>query len=206
VLRWRPWLRRPSARAESSPADSNRQPRGRRNSCSWRHPSRAGIQPYMVPFGLIPPLPPARPVSRERHRSVRPTQRRALAQPRISIGTGRSISLSAMRTLFVSRLSECWEGTPHRRVSDRRPGENAVRPCRRGHQQRWQPGHRGRIYLRASLRVFQRWKRTRVHRSQVSDQKGSAYGFALGDVNGDTFIDIALARSDAPNVLYLSGK
>jgi hypothetical protein len=129
-----------------------------------------------------------------------------LAQPRISIGTGRSISLSAMRTLFVSRLSECWEGTPHRRVSDRRPGENAVRPCRRGHQQRWQPGHRGRIYLRASLRVFQRWKRTRVHRSQVSDQKGSAYGFALGDVNGDTFIDIALARSDAPNVLYLSGK
>jgi len=41
---------------------------------------------------------------------------------------------------------------------------------------------------------------------QFGDQKGVAYGFALGDVNGDTFLDIALARSGAPNVLYLSGK
>ena len=38
------------------------------------------------------------------------------------------------------------------------------------------------------------------------DAKGAAYGFALGDINGDTFPDIALARSGAPNVLYLSGK
>jgi hypothetical protein len=38
------------------------------------------------------------------------------------------------------------------------------------------------------------------------DRKGSAYGFALGDVNGDTLLDIALARSGAPNVLYLSGQ
>ena len=38
------------------------------------------------------------------------------------------------------------------------------------------------------------------------DAKGAAYGFALGDLNGDTFPDIALARSGAPNVLYLSGK
>ena len=38
------------------------------------------------------------------------------------------------------------------------------------------------------------------------DAKGSAYGFALGDMNRDTFLDIALARSGAPNVLYLNGK
>ena len=38
------------------------------------------------------------------------------------------------------------------------------------------------------------------------DPAGSAYGFALGDINGDKFLDIALARSGAPNVLYLSGK
>ena len=41
---------------------------------------------------------------------------------------------------------------------------------------------------------------------KFSDQNGSAYGFALGDVDGDTFLDIALARSGAPNVLYLSRK
>ena len=39
----------------------------------------------------------------------------------------------------------------------------------------------------------------------TGDAKGSAYGFALGDINGDKFPDIALARSGAPNVLYLSG-
>jgi FG-GAP-like repeat len=38
------------------------------------------------------------------------------------------------------------------------------------------------------------------------DAKGAAYGFALGDLNGDKFPDIALARSGAPNVLYLFGK
>jgi hypothetical protein len=37
------------------------------------------------------------------------------------------------------------------------------------------------------------------------DGYGSAYGFAIGDINGDKFPDIALARSGAPNVLYLSG-
>ena len=36
------------------------------------------------------------------------------------------------------------------------------------------------------------------------DKDGSAYGFAIGDINGDTFPDIALARSGARNVLYLS--
>ena len=43
-------------------------------------------------------------------------------------------------------------------------------------------------------------------RVTFGDDRGSAYGFALGDVNGDTFPDIAMARSGAPNVLYLSGK
>ena len=38
------------------------------------------------------------------------------------------------------------------------------------------------------------------------DPNGAAYAFALGDVNGDKFSDIALALSGAPNVLYLSGK
>ena len=41
---------------------------------------------------------------------------------------------------------------------------------------------------------------------KFGDRQGSAYGFALGDINQDKFLDIALARSDAPNVLYLSGK
>jgi hypothetical protein len=38
------------------------------------------------------------------------------------------------------------------------------------------------------------------------DEKGSAYGFAIGDINKDGFADIALARSGAPNVHYLGGK
>jgi hypothetical protein len=36
------------------------------------------------------------------------------------------------------------------------------------------------------------------------DGKGQAYGFAIGDVDRDGWPDIAMARSDAPNVLYLS--
>jgi hypothetical protein len=38
------------------------------------------------------------------------------------------------------------------------------------------------------------------------DAKGSAYGFAIGDLNKDGVPDIALARSGAPNVLYLGGR
>ena len=33
-----------------------------------------------------------------------------------------------------------------------------------------------------------------------------AYGFALGDLNGDRYPDIALARTGAPNVMYINGK
>lgn len=43
-------------------------------------------------------------------------------------------------------------------------------------------------------------------RVMSGDAKGTAYGFALGDLNGDKCPDIALARSGAPNVLYLSRK
>jgi hypothetical protein len=35
------------------------------------------------------------------------------------------------------------------------------------------------------------------------DTSGAAYGFATGDVNEDGIKDIAMARSDAPNILYL---
>jgi hypothetical protein len=41
---------------------------------------------------------------------------------------------------------------------------------------------------------------------KFGDPAGSAYGFAIGDINGDKFPDIALARSGAPNVLYLNGR
>ena len=36
------------------------------------------------------------------------------------------------------------------------------------------------------------------------DGRGWAYGFAIGDVDRDGWPDVAMARSDAPNVLYLS--
>ncbi|HET9361860.1 MAG TPA: VCBS repeat-containing protein [Vicinamibacterales bacterium] len=41
---------------------------------------------------------------------------------------------------------------------------------------------------------------------RFGDGKGSAYGFALGDVDRDGYPDIALARTAAPNVLYISEK
>jgi hypothetical protein len=34
------------------------------------------------------------------------------------------------------------------------------------------------------------------------DNKGTAYGIAIGDVDEDGVMDIAVARSEAPNVLY----
>ena len=36
--------------------------------------------------------------------------------------------------------------------------------------------------------------------------KVGAHGFAIGDINGDRIMDIAMARSGAPNVLYLGAK
>ena len=37
------------------------------------------------------------------------------------------------------------------------------------------------------------------------DAEGSAYGFAVGDLNEDGLLDIAMARSGAPNMLYFGG-
>jgi hypothetical protein len=34
------------------------------------------------------------------------------------------------------------------------------------------------------------------------DDQGDAYGFAIGDLDEDGYLDIAMARSGAPNVLY----
>lgn len=41
---------------------------------------------------------------------------------------------------------------------------------------------------------------------KFGDKAGATYGFGIGDVIGDGKPDIALARSGAPNVLYLNGK
>ncbi|MBK8233716.1 MAG: VCBS repeat-containing protein [Candidatus Eisenbacteria bacterium] len=40
---------------------------------------------------------------------------------------------------------------------------------------------------------------------QFGDAKGTMYGFAIADLDGDGRPDIAAARSDAPNVVYLAG-
>ena len=39
---------------------------------------------------------------------------------------------------------------------------------------------------------------------EFGDGKGIVYGMALGDINKDGFLDLAVARTDAPNVLYIS--
>jgi hypothetical protein len=38
------------------------------------------------------------------------------------------------------------------------------------------------------------------------DDKGVAYGFAVADLNGDKLLDIVMARSDAPNMLYFGAR
>ena len=37
------------------------------------------------------------------------------------------------------------------------------------------------------------------------DGKGAVYGLAIGDLDGDGWLDIAAARSDAPNGIWFSG-
>ena len=37
------------------------------------------------------------------------------------------------------------------------------------------------------------------------DAEGSAYGFSVGDLDEDGFLDIAMARSGARNMLYFGG-
>lgn len=40
----------------------------------------------------------------------------------------------------------------------------------------------------------------------VGDGKGAAYGFALADLDGDGLLDIAVARSEAPKVVFFADK
>jgi hypothetical protein len=42
----------------------------------------------------------------------------------------------------------------------------------------------------------------RFHAIRVEDSKGTVYGFAVADLDRDGVMDIAAARSDAPNVVY----
>jgi hypothetical protein len=38
-----------------------------------------------------------------------------------------------------------------------------------------------------------------------NDGKGSVYGVAIGDIDGDGWPDIVAARSDAPNAIWFNG-
>ena len=42
-----------------------------------------------------------------------------------------------------------------------------------------------------------------THTVALGDSAGVAYGFGVGDVNGDGRLDIAIARSDAPDLLFI---
>jgi len=42
----------------------------------------------------------------------------------------------------------------------------------------------------------------RFHSVTVGDRTGTVYGFAVADLDGDGAMDIAAARSEAPNVVY----
>jgi FG-GAP-like repeat len=44
------------------------------------------------------------------------------------------------------------------------------------------------------------------HPLEFGDNKGTAYGIATGDVDEDGVMDIAVARSEAPNVLYFGSR
>jgi hypothetical protein len=46
----------------------------------------------------------------------------------------------------------------------------------------------------------------KFHAVRFGDAKGTAYGFAVGDLNRDGLVDIAVARSDAPNAVYFASR
>ena len=98
------------------------------------------------------------------------------------------------------------QGQARRRIPGRRQGEDALRYRRRRSERRSPPRTSSSVHIRPARRVLQRRHRTQFSAVAFGDKNGSAYGFALGDINEDGFPDIALARSGAPNVLYLSGK
>jgi hypothetical protein len=57
-------------------------------------------------------------------------------------------------------------------------------------------------YVSARPSVFFNTDGSQFTQIQFGDGKGSAYGFAFGDLDGDGAPDIAHARSGAPNVVY----
>jgi hypothetical protein len=52
-----------------------------------------------------------------------------------------------------------------------------------------------------SMLYFNDGSGKRFHMIRFGDNKGTVYGFAIADVNRDGLVDIAAARSDAPNIL-----
>ena len=50
------------------------------------------------------------------------------------------------------------------------------------------------VYFNDGTRTF--------HAVPFGDNEGTAYGFSVADLDEDGFLDIAVARSDARNMLY----
>jgi hypothetical protein len=46
----------------------------------------------------------------------------------------------------------------------------------------------------------------RFHMIRFGDNKGTVYGFAIADLDRDGQVDIAVARSDAPNIVYFGAR
>jgi hypothetical protein len=61
-------------------------------------------------------------------------------------------------------------------------------------------------YTKARPIVFFNDGPGRFHAVPFGDAEGIAYGFAVADLNTDGLLDIVMARSDAPNMLYFGGR
>ncbi|MGH7562045.1 MAG: FG-GAP repeat domain-containing protein [Gemmatimonadales bacterium] len=46
------------------------------------------------------------------------------------------------------------------------------------------------------------WSWRAPARVTFGESRGAVYGFAVGDLDGDGYLDIAAARSEAPNMVY----
>ena len=58
----------------------------------------------------------------------------------------------------------------------------------------------GTIFFNAS-----RGSRTSFESIRWNDGKGTVYGVAIGDLDGDSWPDLAVARSEAPNAIWFNG-